>query len=447
MPLNAARSVIIRFKMAQHIVEPDAAVPETEVLLQLVQDPPGIHRQPVPDGARDAAEVGQRVAQGGRRILPEHERQQVLLEGANRHRFTEPLRQQLQPDQHTEQRQQLGGVLRPVRVRQTGHGAAQQPHRVLRTLRVAPEPEQIVGDPAGQIGRPSLVPDHHAGLRQQRHRADGTVRQHPRVLAAPAALHRHHRHVAHARHAGEPARHHDKGIAVSGDVGPEDQRPRLQAMAEPDRRGRQCHLILADELMGARTHLRDQRGFLALGQLPTEQRLPVLRRKCPLGDQLVEMFEDVLQLLRLAAPPGGDRRKHQLLAEQVPAQTRQERHDGGRLDHARAEGVGNRHVAGPRGLDQSGHAERRIAAQLERIAEAVVEAAKDDVDGLEAVEGLDEDATVAHRQIAALDQREAEIPREIGVLEVGFVVRARRQQHDLRLVALLWRQRSSSASR
>ena len=56
------------------------------------------------------------------------------------------------------------------------------------------------------------------------------------------------------------------------------------------------------------------------------------------------------------------------------------------LDHARAEGIGDRHVAGPRSLDQSGHAERRIAAQLERIAEAVVEAAKDDVNRLEAVE-------------------------------------------------------------
>ena len=49
-------------------------------------------------------------------------------------------------------------------------------------------------------------------------------------------------------------------------------------------------------------------------------------------------------------------------------------------------------LPGPRRLDEAGHAERRVAAQLERIAEVVVEPAEDDVDRLEAVERLDEDA-------------------------------------------------------
>ena len=70
-----------------------------------------------------------------------------------------------------------------------------------------------------------------------------------------------------------------------------------------------------------------------------------------------------------------------------------------------------------------------------RIAEAVVHAAQNHVHLLESFEGLEEYAAVAHRQIAALDQREAEIAREVGVLEVGFVERSGREQHDARMVA------------
>jgi hypothetical protein len=45
---------------------------------------------------------------------------------------------------------------------------------------------------------------------------------------------------------------------------------------------------------------------------------------------------------------------------------------------------------------------------------------------------LQVDAAVAHHQIRALDQRETQVACEIGVLEIGFVVGARRQQHDQR---------------
>ena len=54
------------------------------------------------------------------------------------------------------------------------------------------------------------------------------------------------------------------------------------------------------------------------------------------------------------------------------------------------------------------------------------------------------DRAVAHRQVAALDQQEAEIAREIGVLEIGLVQRPRRQQADARrLAAGLRRQRAA----
>ena len=50
--------------------------------------------------------------------------------------------------------------------------------------------------------------------------------------------------------------------------------------------------------------------------------------------------------------------------------------------------------------------------------------------GCRPLERLDEDAAIAHRQVGALDEREAEIARQVRVLEVGLVVGPGRQQDD-----------------
>ena len=78
-----------------------------------------------------------------------------------------------------------------------------------------------------------------------------------------------------------------------------------------------------------------------------------------------------------------------------------------RLEHARAERVGEHHVAAPRAFGQAGDAERGVGAQLERVAIVVVLAAHDRVHALQAVDRLQPDAVVAHRQVAALDQRQS----------------------------------------
>ena len=55
---------------------------------------------------------------------------------------------------------------------------------------------------------------------------------------------------------------------------------------------------------------------------------------------------------------------------------------------------------------------------------------------IKTLDGLQEQALAAHRQIAAFDQRQAEVARQVGVFEVGFAVRPRRQQHDPRRVTV-----------
>jgi hypothetical protein len=57
------------------------------------------------------------------------------------------------------------------------------------------------------------------------------------------------------------------------------------------------------------------------------------------------------------------------------------------------------------------------------------------VHALEPLHGLEEQLPVAHRQIVALDQRDAEVARQEHLLEVGLVRRARREQHDARAFA------------
>jgi hypothetical protein len=88
-----------------------------------------------------------------------------------------------------------------------------------------------------------------------------------------------------------------------------------------------------------------------------------------------------------------------------------------------------------RGAEQAGNTEGRVGAQFERIAEVVVQAAQDGVHPLQARHRLQVDG-VAHRQILTLDQRKAQVAGQVGVLEIGFVVRPRGEQHGQRRLAV-----------
>ena len=112
------------------------------------------------------------------------------------------------------------------------------------------------------------------------------------------------------------------------------------------------------------------------------------------------------------------------------------------VGQAGAKGIGHRHVAGAIGIEEPRAAQRRIGAKDQRIAEVVVHAAIDHVHALQPVGRAHVDDVVVRHQVAALDQIDAHLPREIGVLEVGGVEDSRRQQHDIRLRPALRRQRA-----
>ena len=167
------------------------------------------------------------------------------------------------------------------------------------------------------------------------------------------------------------------------------------------------------------------------------------RKQTPRGadaahDELVQVIEHVAALALLAAPPRREARHRELLVEEVLAQARQEAQERVALDEAGAERIADRDRAGARRLQQPRHADQRVRAQLERIAKLGVDAAHDEVDALEPLDGLQVDAVVAHGEVRAFDEAEAQVAREIRVLEIVLLRRARRQEHGLRLVA--WRQ-------
>ena len=66
----------------------------------------------------------------------------------------------------------------------------------------------------------------------------------------------------------------------------------------------------------------------------------------------------------------------------------------GVLEDAGAERVDDAHGAGATGLDESGNPERGVGPQLQRVAEAGVDASQDHVHRLPAADGAQPDATV-----------------------------------------------------
>ena len=86
---------------------------------------------------------------------------------------------------------------------------------------------------------------------------------------------------------------------------------------------------------------------------------------------------------------------------------------------AGAERIGDRDAAGAVGAHEAGNAEQRVGAELERVDEVVVEAAVDGMGALQPARGAHVEDVVAHDEVGGLDQLDAHLAREEGVLEVG----------------------------
>ncbi|MCY1346301.1 hypothetical protein D9M69_323840 [compost metagenome] len=405
--------------------------------LQLQHRVPVLLRQPPAHLGRRPVQAAQVGAQAERPVVAAQRHQHTPLEVVLGGR-----RQQAEALAEVEGGLQRQLVAVGVDIARQHH--AQQPRAVVAALAVAAEPVEILHHPRGQVGVLADQVAHAEVARAQWLAVHWRLGQHPGVLAGPAALHRHHFGAGPRGDPGQAAGHHPV-LAVGAGHGEhahtDGARLQLAAMRPglPHRRLRQPRLGLRHIVLRPRAQALGETGQAGGVEAVAEQRLEALRWKGRLDHPLRQLRQRLGKCPRLAAPVAGHRRQQQFLAEQAAAGGRQEAEQPGRLQHAAAQRVGHQHAAAPHRGEQARHAEGGVGAQLQRVAEIVVEAAQHRVHALQAAEGLQVQGIVAHRQVVALDQREAELTGEIQVLEVGFVEAPGGQQHHQRRVAVAGR--------
>ena len=267
-------------------------------------------------------------------------------------------------------------------VRQTAQHRSHQPRAVLAPLRVSPQPEQVLGRAARRRRLALRLTRPHAAVhrRERRHRQVG---EHPGVLAAAATLSRHDVPIL-AGDARQPARHHAiVAAAVREQKHAQHQRAAFDALGVPDGCMRQRQELLHHIRIGRRAKAFRPFAARIRVEVGDEHRLHRCVGERRLDDPFRQTAARVVERGGLPAPPGGDGRHLELLAEQPFAERRQKRQQCRRFEHAHAERVGDEHVSRAPRLHEPGNPQRRIGPHLERIAEVVVETAQNRVDGPE----------------------------------------------------------------
>ena len=241
------------------------------------------------------------------------------------------------------------------------------------------------------------------------------------------------------RHGTGQAAGHDlkRAVAIGGGKDPQADRPGLDSAVDEHGGRGAIHAGLGRERRAVPTD-----GFQQVfALLPIEQGR-VDRPLAPRGNrrtdhQFIEVGFDIRPVFVAPAPPRRHRGQLQVFAQLMAADGRQEGHQRGRFQQSAAQGVGHDDLPAPRGLHESGHAVHRVVPQLQGIGFLVVHAAENDIDGQEAAEGLQIDVRAADRQVAAFDERIAEVSGEVGILEVAWASRSGREEHDAGIVGPL----------
>jgi len=207
------------------------------VLLNIVDDAPGIRRPAVADGVGSALQRLQRRQQDaalvvageydGAQFLPGA--QQALLAAA-----TDKIRQRARQPGHCAQQLVQAGYPRFVAALAAGLEAfqddPQQARHTLGALGVAPDPEQILASSAGENALVGVRFQFVPGTQPQADGALWFLGQHPGVLADAARLGRHHKAVMVGRDTRQPPWHGRVAVVMGDQEGPQDGVPWLQTI-------------------------------------------------------------------------------------------------------------------------------------------------------------------------------------------------------------------------
>ena len=172
---------------------------------------------------------------------------------------------------------------------------------------------------------------------------------------------------------------HDGVAAVCGgdEIDAEDGGLGGKLGAVPRRSGAQFHALLR------RPEMRGE-AYLLANRAGVGGRVEACAEVAKGGTEFegVEVLQDVIFARLLPAPPRRDAGHEERLAEDVAREAGQKCHERRALQQAGAERIRDGDVARAHGFHEAGDAERGVAAQLQRVAEVVVEPPEDHVHGL-----------------------------------------------------------------
>ncbi len=188
---------------------------------------------------------------------------------------------------------------------------------------------------------------------------------------------------------------------------------RLDRARIPHRRLRRPHASLQREGRRVGVHPGGQPGLRAGVEVGRHGRLEALRggagRKRRRHHEVAQPRPLRLPHRILATPPVRGGRQQQWLVEQSARHAGPERGQTGAFEHAGPGHVGKYHLAGAQGLQQARNPERGVGAQLQRIEPFVVDTAQHHVHPFQALHRLQEHPAATHGEVAAFDQRDAQI--------------------------------------
>ena len=324
---------------------------------------------------------------------------------------------------------------RPRRlVRDPRRHRAQDAHKALGALGIAAQPEQIVHGAAGRGLAIALDLHRPPAAGQQAeivHRRGG---DHPGILAGSPRLHGKGAGGIIRGDAGQPAGHHNPAGRCPGREDAQGDGPRSEHAILEGGRQPQWRDFLQHHGFAAAVQACDQMFALRGGHVGAQLGAGIAREQRPRvkgvsHHAVVELRQGRLAPPGGAAPDGGDVGYLQVFAQQGLRYGGKVSIHGGGFDHPAAQRIGQHHAARAHRLRQARHAQGAVAAKLQGIAEIGIDAAENGRDALQTGQGFQEHFAVAHRQIVALHQGEAEIMGQIDMLEIGFIVGTRRQQH------------------
>ena len=162
-------------------------------------------------------------------------------------------------------------------------------------------------------------------------------------------------------------------------------------------------------------------------------------------DHFIQVIDHVALLFVVGELIGFDVVQNGIFVEVVADDGRNVAVDGLVIGHARAQGVGQRHVSRPIRIEKPGNAQHGVGAEGQRIGEIVVDATVDDVDAPQPRRRSHVDDVVVRQQVASLDQLDAHLTRQVGMLEIGRIEDARAEHDDGRFGAPLGRERAQRA--